>query len=92
MTATKHTPGPWVAIDHEIFADNQSRNIADVWISFANIEDEEAKANARLIAAAPDLLEALEAFAEYAEKGTWGSLDPVTQARAAIAKAKGDPS
>lgn len=54
------------------------------------------EANAHLIAAAPDLLEALEGllvFAEAAETkalvGDEGCLWPVEEARAAIAKARG---
>lgn len=67
MTA-KHTPGPWTADDNgDIYA---KRNGADEQIAeaFALYDPaypehaewgDEAKANARLIAAAPDLLDAL---------------------------------
>ena len=61
----------------------------------------EAWTNARLIAAAPDLLAALERLANIADEGavmrhetgkpTWSFIDEVKQsARAAIAKAKGE--
>lgn len=66
----KHTPGPWRV---EFHADDTGRNLegristcADFgyiqWDNFAKVcaTDEEGKANARLIAAAPDLLEALQ--------------------------------
>ena len=46
-------------------------------------------ANARLIAAAPDLLEALELLVGWEETGTPLSDVCFSQARAAIAKAKG---
>ena len=52
------------------------------------VDNWDANANARLIAAAPDLLEALEAVADYWAGGDVPeALD--TQMRAAIAKARG---
>lgn len=54
--------------------------------SGCNPADEELKANARLIAAAPELLEALEAITEPYDT----SLPEYKVARAAIAKAKGE--
>lgn len=59
-----HTPGPW-RIDPavypespKIYPDNGSANFA--YIARVNAGRDEFQANARLIAAAPDLLEALE--------------------------------
>lgn len=61
---TPHTPGPW-AIDSDVSTDvirmDGSRDrigVADC-MSFDGPEIEECEANARLIAAAPDLLEAV---------------------------------
>jgi hypothetical protein len=56
--------------------------------------DEQTEANARLIAAAPDLLAALQALAPYAAKEIGVPLDlcvsePFRAARAAIRKATG---
>lgn len=54
---------------------------------------ERAEANARLIAAAPELLAALEGLVAHVEDDHVlhdGDCDPVVQARAAIAKAKGE--
>lgn len=72
MTAkqTKHTPGPWIQdgrninADHKWAAENASgfnrTRIAEVRMN-TKAEKDEALSNARLIAAAPDLLVALEA-------------------------------
>ena len=70
---TKHTPGPW-GISYDDLAIDDSQMKA-VWLTcedytYANIgqlyiradEKEEDTANANLIAAAPDLLEALVAW------------------------------
>ena len=46
------------------------------------------EANARLIAAAPDLLDALERLLHMAEEGSIPGPNTLNQARAAIAKAK----
>ena len=46
------------------------------------------KANARLIAAAPDLLAALETLTKMVEDGDWTTVE-LNDARAAIAKAEG---
>jgi hypothetical protein len=56
---------------------------------------EEGEANARLIAAAPDLLAALEAYDQFARANDdWddgeGMFDFILKARAAIAKATGE--
>jgi hypothetical protein len=52
-------------------------------------EDKEAQKYADLFAAAPELLAALEAFVEYHETD-YLDIPEVEQARAAIAKAKGE--
>jgi hypothetical protein len=54
---TQHTPGPWhTAGDQGVQIRSEKHQIAKVWTMRGN----EWKANARLIAAAPDLLEALQ--------------------------------
>lgn len=68
MKEAKHTPGPWSIgaegtgnMDHPCTIPVQSldsRYVAEVW---ADVADKPAKANAALIAAAPELLEALKA-------------------------------
>lgn len=58
----QHTPGPWAAgtMINEHGGLKRGR-----YIVFPLPEDSEAEANARLIAAAPDLLHALKWAAEY---------------------------
>ena len=85
---TTHTPGPWhVESGDEVRA-------ADGWevayIYGASRQRVDWEANARLIAAAPELLEALEAITANASWADWRDLDQILNARAAIAKAKGE--
>lgn len=58
-------------------------------LQFHGTSDDEAEANARLIAAAPCLLEALEGLLAKVECGTALDCDLCDAARAAIAKARG---
>jgi hypothetical protein len=91
---TKHTPGPWSAADVTnldqdgvgIFAKNQgglSYYIASCRY-MGTADPKPALANARLIAAAPDLLEALRCAVSQ-DPSNWQDI-----ARAAIAKATGE--
>jgi hypothetical protein len=99
----KHTPGPWVA-DLETYP-IMVRSQSETWPLVDELGNEEGrtgvfiantgdnKANARLIAAAPDLLEALKVILRdhMAVHGV-GDLEmqpALFQARAAIAKATG---
>lgn len=91
MTQTAHTPGPWLAEDYE------GAGSADWYVvphdhkgTIAALTGLEAEANACLIAAAPDLLEALEyADSEFARLGLPEDCSPRLNISAAIAKAKG---
>lgn len=87
---TKHTPGPWkqhfVQNSHvmAVYAtSDQMEFIADIGTPFGPDGDAKAEANARLIAAAPELL----AFAQMVAEGGYDMADLMTEARAAIAKA-----
>lgn len=100
-----HTPGPWVVVDRK----HWSASIALVttgkptpvaWASrLIRSGDDEALANARLIAAAPELLEALrsayqfhrvvECISEPTQGGEECSCQAFDPVRAAIAKATG---
>lgn len=94
----KHTPGPWTVDDTCRVSTDWSvvgflTTVADCRIGGANRDTQTA--NARLISAAPDMLEALEALHdeidEYQRINNLGGHDNhvMKQARAAIAKAKG---
>lgn len=101
---SKHTKGPWVIFeggitDKEIVITTQERNeapkvpICEMDVFFDGIVGEEQEANAYLIAAAPELLEALDILCELDENNVymdeaWRSAFRI--ARAALAKAKGE--
>ena len=81
---TKHTPGPWRADWVNVY--RKDDHLADCCPKAKNgIPLEQKEANARLIAAAPELLAALKALVNM-QKGheNWPE---VKQAEAAIAKA-----
>lgn len=89
MTDTQHTPGPWQADSDAYVVNEYNQVIADVFI---NDDDNwrERAANARLIAAAPELLAALQAVADYLPvSGILLRNDIDAAMRAAIAKATG---
>lgn len=94
---TEHTPGPW-RIDerpsHVGVLGGDGKKVAEAWLAFR--DSETYWANARLIAAAPDLLEALQMLhdsnAEYGRINNLGGYDnnDMKASRAAIARAKGE--
>lgn len=99
---SRHTPGPWVR--------GQGRNapqiiegdgrvapkiIAEIY--YYRMTNTERDANARLVAAAPDLLAACEAvLADNTDANLWGdhglAYAVIEQVEKAIKKAKGDPN
>ncbi len=85
MEKAKHTPGPWRVGDagRTIF-----QPVGIKAVAYCD-KTENFRANARLIAAAPDLLEALERILGAA-RGTMDEVRARHEARAAIAKAKGE--
>lgn len=88
----KHTRGPWKwqAEDECLVGPDQivMRQDDEGRKSFADYPDGTTQANARLIAAAPDLLEALEMWLSAADIHSFD--DAKAKARAAIAKARGE--
>ena len=104
MSAAKHTPGPWSFVDHSwcdksVYArlhETDERRIALFHLDEDASEDEEAVeiANARLIAAAPELLDALQSLLFDAEQFAkvippYQNAESIALARAAIVKATG---
>ena len=103
---TMHTKGPWKVEKHshingelwltvlsgawDITHNGGKSAIADC--RYSAMSDEENKANAKLIAAAPELLEALEAIAAdyelFKSTGNNAALTLAAKAKAAIKKAK----
>lgn len=82
----KPTPGPWVSRGRYIGTPNHMSYIAECRDQNGNWSNEPmALANARLIAAAPDLLEALKAAVAVADRDT----NEFNLAHSAIAKAEG---
>lgn len=95
MSESKHTPGPWYHRSPTGFVGTVADSImvASVYGDDPNCrEDGRQIANARLIAAAPEMLEALQAFEAHYPLGVNPFLDDAFRsARAAIAKAEGTP-
>ncbi|MCK9525969.1 MAG: hypothetical protein M0R49_08580 [Limnochordia bacterium] len=85
-----HTPGPWTTKEGKVtsnYGSVASLNIAHAK-GFAPTE-EEKRANARLIAAAPEMLEALKLIADTPCNHGAQDICPREIAQAAIAKAEG---
>lgn len=92
--STKHTPGPWVVkpVENEQGGfDIDSEYGYHIAETIGGLDYEE-EANARLIAAAPDLLEALRELLEACKDAKFASdpFDSMPNARTAIAKATGE--
>jgi len=98
-TRPAHTPGPWTihesafssSLVKELHIGTPTRTAACVYDDCAagiSVRSE-VEANARLIAAAPELLAALEALCEDKYLADPINADRMRAARAAIAKAKG---
>lgn len=89
----KHTKGPWVVFGDWGIKDIDGRIIATFEAlndDLSNANSDESFANAELIAAAPDLLEALENLCDWFDGETRESAHSrIDTARAAIEKAEG---
>jgi hypothetical protein len=88
----KHTPGPWQSGGCVVYGPDGA-GVADLVAGVCNHNGrspDETEANARLIAAAPELLKALEPFAAIDVEGTTLTLEHLENARAAIKAAKED--
>ena len=105
MSAPKHTPGPWVVCEQEddfgaftVFPESMLVDeviAAKDWDRFvvrAGLDHPEFEANARLIAAAPEMLAALNEIAAWGDGEVGPHMDEpgaACIARAAITKATG---
>ena len=94
MKTTTHTPGPWRVAKHDSLKDVRHIDAGPHGYerdTLAIVQGKRSESNARLIAAAPELLSALEALLEQADLGEVDdeTRPIVEQARAAIAKANG---
>ena len=89
---TKHSPAPWRYVDGYFDCDVWAGN--KKVLSYERHPTDEDRANARLMAAAPELLEVLERIAGFKLSDFMGphdmALECVTVARAAIARAIGE--
>jgi len=89
------TPGPWVAMCKAVYteSDNPTREILWGGHNTRSASDDEKKANARLIAAAPELhaqakiLERL--LIELSMQGETGTDEALEEVRAVLAKVDG---
>lgn len=97
MTEPKFTPAPW----HTTNDGYNVKNETDIMICLNSFEDdvEQCKANANLIAAAPELYEALvellndtKMFYESGDAGNFDceEMDVFKRVRKALAKARGE--
>ena len=102
ISTQKHTPGPWTVVKPQY--ENKKGVFASIYTNPATekgfrtcefdiradgYQNSHAEANARLIAAAPDLLNMLQRMADETAGGFPPCLLTLEQARAAIAKAEG---
>ena len=88
MSDTKWTPGPWfnTSEDDSVIGEVMDKPLDSGVSMVVSIYGENAKRDARLIAAAPELYEALNAMLN--DVGRASSLPSAIKARAALAKAR----
>ena len=97
MAETKFTEGPWRVLPPSVgvdlnwhVTDNGDTFVAHVY-GFGHSVDEQSKINAHLIAAAPDLYEALTQAGDYISSLDFiGDENVVAAITAALAKARGE--
>ena len=94
QTATKHSPGPWTILRSNVTGWRLVMP-PDGTLCVASVNDYggvPAEANARLIAAATELLDVLQQMMEFWDNGSpvHAGAEIVSEARAAIRKATGE--
>ena len=94
----KHTPGPWfydTGKTEALIVEEDGATVAEIRTTYQTTAHRSLEANARLMAAAPDLLAALKKIMlehdalQMADKKTGDRWPAATLARAAIKKAEG---
>lgn len=106
-----HTPGPWKVaenlfgntVSYEVYANVETKSGKGGYTRICQITPRDQKANAHLIAAAPDMLEALESMLSIISESngisgwhlngniaTWGEFQVVIDIEEAIKKARGE--
>ena len=91
----KHTPGPWKAVDKRPNSPGFSIFSGSQYIGFIGDSDSKTNCagNAHLIAAAPELLEALEQIIDRWDTPLWkdatGTAEYINAARKIVASVKG---
>lgn len=94
MSKTKHTAGPleycFEGGTVAFIVEPDGTVVAKLSVLENSSGHSALVANTRLFAAAPELLEALEALLNLHDDGDYDGPDPAEQARAVIAKAKGE--
>lgn len=84
-----HTPPPWTLCPPDPEGNAQIESPHVMVGEVYDVEEPEGTANARLIAAAPDLLGAAVDLVDSLRRGAWDAFDPCPL-REAIAKATGE--
>ena len=94
-TQVKHTMGPWYLDFDTVSTEPRRKGYVLAQVSFGSIDPDEVKANAHLIAAAPELLDAckqavvrLHDISELWKVYSWPTIELLEKA---IAKAEGTP-
>ena len=85
---SKHTPGPW-SVEHDFMDESAFAILSDDCVVATAWGNDHVDANAHLIAAAPDMLEALRGVVDTCRADCPAGLPALSDARAALAKAEG---
>lgn len=86
----KHTPGPWEAFTEDSFSGWWAIRQVETALEVGSGDGGDIEADARLKAAAPELLEAVERLLVCMSLAGWEGDDSAIFARKAIAKVKGE--
>lgn len=78
--STKHTPGPWVVDQYGQVITPSGKTLHMCGVAIPHFDSDECRANARLLAAAPEMLDALSVFTMFplADMRSLGADEPYT--------------